>query len=341
MTVPTANQTYSLPPIGGGGAALARCYLGPLVEGDPHDDQTFLAVPPPLHRSLHSPVRGHESGVIANMAKGVTYRLVEPRKPAAGYIGGKKILAKTIIERIDKIPHETYAEPFVGMGGVFFRRRQAPRSEVINDHSGDVATFFRILQRHYVAFIEMLRWQVTSRHEFERLMQTEPSTLTDLERAARFLYLQRTAFGGKVAGRNFGVSPALAGRFDVTKIVPMLEDLHERLAGVVIECLDWPDFIRRYDRPGTLFYVDPPYWGSEKDYGAGFERADFERMAAALRGLQGHFLLSINDVPAIRQAFAGFTQRPVSVTYTVSAGKAQRARELIISGPAGTKEAKL
>ena len=123
------------------------------------------------------------------MRSGVTYRHVEPVTPAAGYIGGKKQLARTIVECIDRVPHETYAEPFVGMGGVFFRRRRAPKAEVINDRSGDVATFFRVLQRHYVSFLEMLRWQITSRKEFERLARVDPSTLTDMERAARFLYL--------------------------------------------------------------------------------------------------------------------------------------------------------
>jgi DNA adenine methylase len=37
----------------------------------------------------------------------------------------------------------------------------------------------------------------------------------------------------------------------------------------VIECLPWSDFVARYDSPTTLFYLDPPYWGSETDYGAG------------------------------------------------------------------------
>jgi site-specific DNA-adenine methylase len=90
------------------------------------------------------------------------------------------------------------------MGGVFFRRRWAARREAINDVSRDVATLFRILQRHYPQFMETLKFQIASRREFERLVASNPDTLTDLERAGRFLYLQRLAFGGKVAGRNFG-----------------------------------------------------------------------------------------------------------------------------------------
>jgi DNA adenine methylase len=63
----------------------------------------------------------------------------------------------------------------------------------------------------------------------------------------------------------------------------MLADIHERLAGVVIEQLPFDQFIARYDRPGMLFYLDPPYWGCETDYGADvFTRADFARLAAQL-----------------------------------------------------------
>jgi DNA adenine methylase len=52
---------------------------------------------------------------------------------------------------------------------------------------------------------------------------------------------------------------------------------------VVIECLPWADFVERYDSPTTLFYLDPPYWGSETDYGAGvFTRADFVGLSALL-----------------------------------------------------------
>ena len=223
------------------------------------------------------------------------------------------------------------------MGGVFLRRPFRAKAEVINDLDRDVANLFRILQRHLQALMDMLKWQLTGRTEFERLMAENPDSLTDLERAARFLYLQRTAFGGKVAGRTFGTTPSGPGRFDTTKLFALLEGVHERLAGVVIERLPYADFIRRYDRPGTLFYLDPPYHGSETDYGKGkFGREDFAQLADLLASVQGRFLLSLNDVPAVREIFGRFMLEEVTTTYSVAGGGAQpglKARELLISGP--------
>lgn len=255
-------------------------------------------------------------------------------RPVAPYIGGKRNLAKRLVERILALPHKTYAEPFIGMGGVFFRRTAAPSAEVINDYSRDVANLFRILQRHYVQFMDTIKFGITTRAEFERLIAVNPDTLTDLERAARFLYLQRTAFGGKVSGRNFGVQIGQGARFDITKLAPMLEDIHTRLSGVVIECLDFEAFIRRYDRPETLFYLDPPYHGSESDYGrALFTRDDFARLEKVLRGLSGRFLMSINDTPEIRAIFSDFVIEEVKTTYSVGlkAGEKGGAAELIVS----------
>ena len=82
-----------------------------------------------------------------------------------------------------------------------------------------------------------------------------------------------------------------------------------------------------------MFYLDPPYWGCETDYGKlVFERGDFDRLAGCLRGIEGRFILSINDVPEIRTAFAGFGMQEVETTYTVAKGKAQGGRrELVIS----------
>ena len=68
---------------------------------------------------------------------------VQPVKPVAPYLGGKRALSRHLCDRIAAVPHDLYAEPFVGMGGVFLRRSARPKHEVINDLSVDVVTLFR------------------------------------------------------------------------------------------------------------------------------------------------------------------------------------------------------
>ena len=260
-------------------------------------------------------------------------RSVKPAIPVAPYIGGKSKLAKIIIEQIESIPHTTYAEAFVGMGGVFLRRPNAPKCEIINDYSKDVANLFRVLQVHYVAFLEHIRWKLSSRSEFDRLMSVNPDTLTDIERAARFLYIQKLAFGGKVKGHNFGLVYDAPARWDNNKIASILEGVYERLSGVIIESLEYKEFIKRYDREGTLFYLDPPYYGNEKDYGLNmFGREEFMLIATTLKEIKGKFIMSLNDVPKVRQIFAGFNLYPVKTTYTIRGnGTAKPVGELLIT----------
>ncbi|MEA5162606.1 DNA adenine methylase [Cereibacter sphaeroides] len=256
---------------------------------------------------------------------------VPPAAPVAPWLGGKKRLHPLILERIEAIPHRAYVEPFVGMGGIFLRRRFRPRLEVMNDRNGEIINLFRILQRHYPQLLEIMRFQICSRREFDRLRLTDPATLTDLERAARFLYLQRLSFGGKLDG-VFGVSAGHGPRFSLARLEPVLDAAHERLDGVVFESLDWADLIPRYDTAETLFYLDPPYFGGENDYGKGlFDRAQFARIAEILGSLKGAFLLSINDTPEIRALFGRFHLEPVRLNYSVSASGSTEAQELLVS----------
>lgn len=255
---------------------------------------------------------------------------VRPAAPVAPWLGGKKRLHPMLIDRIEAMPHETYVEPFVGMGGVFLRRRFRPTQEVANDRNGEIINLFRILQRHYPQLLDVMRFQITSRREFERLRVVDPATLTDLERAARFLYLQRLAFGGQIDG-VFGVTTGRAARFSLSRLEPLLEAAHDRLEGVVFENLDWSEVITRYDSPGTVFYLDPPYAGGENDYGKGmFTPADYARMADQLTTIRGSFVLSINATADMVQTFGAFRQEVVKLKYTISEAGATDAEELIV-----------
>ena len=163
-------------------------------------------------------------------------------------------------------------------------------------------------------------WAISSREEFRRLLAGPPETLTDVQRAARFAYLQKLRFGGKPEDRSIGLGPHYKARFRAAVMQRLVAAAHRRLQGVHVECLDWAEFIRRYDRRFTLFYLDLPYWGHEADYGRGV----FARMAELLRGLDGRFLLSINDRPEVREIFAGFEIEAVETRYSANAKATRR-----------------
>lgn len=258
---------------------------------------------------------------------------VRPLSGLAPWIGGKRNLARRLTARIEAVPHTCYAEPFVGMGGVFLRRRKRASAEAINDWSRDVVNLFRIVQRHPEALFREFEYRIAARDEFARLVAIDPDTLTDLERAVRFAYLQYSAFGGKPQCRSFGRSATGPSRWNPERVENILRPIGQRLAGVTIERLPFKEFIRLYDRPATLFYCDPPYFGCESYYGKGlFQRDDFAGLAEALKTIQGRFILSINDVPEIRNLFAWASIEEEPVTYSVDRNATKRVTELVITG---------
>jgi DNA adenine methylase len=96
--------------------------------------------------------------------------------------------------------------------------------------------------------------------------------------------------------------------------------------------LPFDRLIASYDRPDTLFYLDPPYWGNETDYGEGvFSRADFEVLAGRLAALKGRFILSLNDTPGVRETFSAFEVETVSTVYSVNGRHPRAVQEVIIT----------
>ena len=244
------------------------------------------------------------------------------------WLGGKSRLANKIVTLLP--PHERYAEVFTGAGWVFFRKSQT-RLESLTDINGDLIAVYRVLQNHLEEFCRQFKWLLTSRELFNDFRsQQEASGLTDIQRAARFYYIQRLAFGGRQDG-VYGVDKTSPPRINLCRMEEELSQVHLRLADVVIENLTWSDYVARYDGSGTFFYLDPPYFGCEDDYGKHiFSREDFACMATTLSGIDGQFLMSINDVPEIKELFADFRIETAETLYTGSRSANQKVTELLI-----------
>lgn len=94
------------------------------------------------------------------------------------------------------------------------------------------------------------------------------------------------------------------------------------------------EIIERYDAPETLFYLDPPYFGCEADYGKRtFDRADFARLASQLSLIKGGFILSLNARPEVAEIFQGFDIETVDLSYTLNGSAQKQVEEFIISAP--------
>ena len=248
--------------------------------------------------------------------------------PIIPWIGGKRRLASRILPLFPE--HGCYVEPFCGAAALFFLKAPA-KVEVLNDINGELVNLYRVVQHHLEEFVRQFKWALTSRQIFKWLQATPPEPLTDIQRAARFFYLQKQAFGGKVEGQTFGVATTAPPRLNLLRLEEDLSAAHLRLAATYIERLDWAACVRRYDRPATLFYCDPPYWGTV-GYGVDFGLDEYARLAELARSIKGKMIISVGDIPEMRQAFAGLAMERVELQYTVGGqGRSrQRSGELII-----------
>ena len=143
---------------------------------------------------------------------------------------------------------------------------------------------------------------LNSREDFDVVRATlaRDSPASDVQKAAWFYELIRYSYAAGLT--SFGSQP-----HDMWSNFPLIEQAHRRLAKVVIENKDFEKLIRQYDRPASLFYLDPPYHATEGYYQNigedGFTETDHIRLRDALMRIEGKFLLSYNDDEFIRSLY--------------------------------------
>ncbi|OYZ03514.1 MAG: restriction endonuclease subunit M [Polaromonas sp. 28-63-22] len=254
---------------------------------------------------------------------------IERPAPLVQWIGGKRRLAPQILPLFPT--HECYVEPFCGAAALFFLKAPA-KVEVLNDINGDLVTLYRVVQHHLEEFVRHFKWALASREIYRWLQATPAETLTDIQRAARFFYLQKLGFGGKVHGQTFGTATTSKTGLNLLRLEEQLSAAHLRLHQVYIERLAWAACVEKYDRLHSLFYMDPPYFGTE-GYGVDFGLQEYDRMAHLMGSIKGKAVVSVNDIPAMRKAFKGHYIKRVSISYSVGASGCGRGPkgELIIT----------
>jgi len=250
------------------------------------------------------------------------------------YFGGKSRLAQTIINRIPV--HKTYAEVFGCAAWILFRKPLSSL-ETLNDLDRHLINFYLVTKYHAEALADELATLQPGREIFLQLRaELDRPLMTDIQRAAAYYYVQRHGFSARPRQPSFCTRPHRPVQCRAAVFRRVLPLVAERLRGVLLENLTWEKFIALYDSPRTFFFIDPPYMG-HTEYRHNFKADDFDRLAAALRGLSGRFLLTHTDQPEIRALFNGrkFKIETVALDYSASirakGDKSRQGHEVLIT----------
>ncbi len=223
------------------------------------------------------------------------------------WVGGKSRLRKYVIELLPE--HTCYVELFSGAAWVLFGKSLSD-VEIINDIDQDLVTFFRVLREKPEELIASFEWELVSRTEFERLAELDASQLTDVQRAHRFYYLIMAGWGGELNYPRFQTSITDGGHGNrligaLKTLRQRLQPVHDRLRTVIIENLNWQECLERYDRPGTVMYVDPPYPGNKCNYAHNMRGWDEHHLLAErLKTTKCRWILSSYDIPEMHTLFS-------------------------------------
>jgi DNA adenine methylase len=245
-----------------------------------------------------------------------------PRRPAGRYHGSKHTQGPDIIGRLPA-DHDTYDEAFCGMLSVLLRKERS-LIEVVNDRSGDVVNFFRVLRERPDELIRLIDLTPFAWEEWK--LSYKPAD-DPVERARRFYARAYMSIAGPTSTmtnpgfrRQKMFSRGSDGRKMMTPAaktfanVDHLWTVARRLKGVTIENEDALVHIRRYDHPRTLFYVDPPYMpetrvrGADSAYEHEMTEDDHAALLATLNGLKGMVALSGYRCPMYDDSLTGWTR---------------------------------
>ena len=228
----------------------------------------------------------------------------KPTRAPFGWVGGKSKLAKDITALMPA--HEKYVEVFGGALNVLYQKAPS-KIEIVNDINSDLINLHRAIRTNPQTLSANLSSLLQSREIFYDIKSGRLKPRNDIERAAFYFYLISLSFGSR--GEHF----AMPKHRVLKTIYRDFSVQSRRLKHAIIKNMSYDKLISTYDGPGVLFYLDPPYIGTESYYKTGFNIKDHESLAGILRALSGKFILSYNDCAKARELYKGFNFREFGV----------------------------
>jgi DNA adenine methylase len=241
-------------------------------------------------------------------------------KPYLKWAGGKRQLLTEIKKYLPKnAAGSTYYEPFVGAGAVFFYLQ--PKKAIINDFNAQLILTYVAIRDNVEELIKLLKKYKTKNKEeyFYQIRNLDRDTekfneLTNIEKAARLIFLNKTCFNGLYRVNSQGLFNVPYGKYKNPAICEeiVLRQINEYLNNneIVIINNDFEFAVSNADK-NSFIYFDPPYHSPDKTNFTGYQADGFgEEEQERLRDVMikmtnrgARCLLSNADTDYIRELY--------------------------------------
>lgn len=259
-------------------------------------------------------------------------------KPVVKWVGGKRQLLPEIKKRLpEKIG--TYYEPFVGGGAVFFALQ--PQKAVINDINPELINLYRVIKEQVDFLIDDLKKHKNEADYFYAIRELDRDykkyqNLTDVERASRIIYLNKTCYNGLFRVNSAGQFNAPFGRYKNPNIIneATLRAVSQyfNLGEINFLCGDFGGVLNEAGA-GDFIYLDPPYDPlSDSANFTGYSKGGFHRQEQLRlknlcdelnkRGVK--FLLSNSATDFIQEIYSGYEIEIIQAKRVINADGSKR-----------------
>jgi DNA adenine methylase len=256
------------------------------------------------------------------------------------WVGGKRQLLPLIKENLPAQINR-YLEVFFGGGALFFNIEA--QSSIINDINPELINVYQTIKDQHLELIKKLKKHKLKHSEsyYYKVRALLPREMSRVERAARFIYLNKTCFNGLYRENSKGQFNVPCGRYTNPNIVDEenIQCLNKyfKETNVIIENMSYQDFLLKHAQAGDFIYLDPPYFPLKKNSFTKYNKTDFLeneqiKLANLFKELDQKgckLLLSNSNTSFIKKLYKDFKIIEVSATRAINSNGQKRAKAKI------------
>lgn len=257
------------------------------------------------HLARKTPCTPKKHPIVSNKNnEGPNINTTRSLNPIIKWSGGKKDEIKHFLEYIPE-DYDTYLEPFVGGGALFFYLK--PENAVINDVHSELIDFYKSIKNGNSDDVyEFMKCNPNNEETYYKVRSFVPDDT--LDNAKRFYYLRKTCFRGMLRYNSKGEFNIPYGRYKTCNYEELKNKNYEELLKRTVILNDsFERIFENYNCSENFMFLDPPYDSEFTDYGyCSFGKEEQKKLANCFKETKIRCLMIIGKTEFIQELYKGY-----------------------------------